>query len=137
MAYETNIGADFTLPAAADLSAKQYFLAAVNSSGQAALCTGAAGEAFVGVIQGDDATANRATGLRPAGISKVAAGGTFAAGDLLTSDSNGKTVKYTKATVYTGTPYIVSGSLVYGVALAAGVSGQTSTMLVSPRGLSS
>src|SRR5438105_625189 len=119
MAYGTNVGLDFSLPANADLSASQFFFVLVNSSKKIALCTGAAGEGFAGVLQ-NDPTANQAAGVRYGGLSKVVCGGSFSAGDYVTSDSAGKAIKYTKATVFTGTPYVVSGSQVYGLALEAG-----------------
>jgi len=67
---------------------------------------------------------------------KIQGGGTFVAGDLLASNSVGKAVKYTGASVYTGTPYTVSGSQVLGIALNSGASGSDSAMLFRPSGLS-
>ena len=137
MAYGTNVGQDFTLEAAADLSAKQFFFVKVDSAGKAALATAAAGEAVFGVLQ-NDPTAGQAASVRTAGETQVAAGGTFAAGDKLSADANGRAVKYTPATVYTGTPYTVSGTMVLGIALTAGASGGTiATMLFDPQGFSS
>lgn len=136
MAYGTNVGLDFSWPAGGDLSAGQFFFVVLNSSKKLALAAGAAGECVIGVLQ-DAPTLNQAGPVRFGGITKVKCGGTFAAGDLLASDSSGRAVKYTKATVFTGTPYVVSGSLVLGIALEAGVVGQLAAMLFSPRGLSS
>lgn len=136
MAYEANVGLDFSFPAGADLSTSQFYFVTLNSSKKAVLAAGAAGEAVIGVNQGDP-TLNQAASVRTGGITKIKCGGTFVAGDLLASDSAGKAVKYTKATVFTGTPYLVSGSLVLGVALEAGASGNLSTMLFSPRGFQS
>lgn len=136
MSYGTNTGQDFTLVAAADLSAKQYFGIIVDSTGKAALGAGAAGEAFVGVLQ-NDPTSGQAAAIRTLGPTPVQCGGVFAAGDLLSLDSAGKFVKYTKATVFTGTPYTVSGSMVVGRALTAGATGATATALINPSGYSS
>jgi hypothetical protein len=134
MAVENNVGMDWSLAANADLSAKQFYFLLVTSGGKADLCTGAASEGFFGVLQ-NDPTANQAAEIRYGGISKVVCGGSFNPGDFVTSDSNGKAVKYTKGTVFTGTPYIVSGSSVYGLALSAGVSGQRASIVVQPQGL--
>lgn len=137
MAFGVNVGQDFTLPANADLSSNQFYFVLVNSSGKVALCTGAAGEGFFGVLQEKPSAAGRAAAVRYGGISKVVCGGTFNPGDYVTSDSSGKAVKYTKATVFTGTPYIVSGSQVYGLALEAGASGQDSSIIVLHQGFTS
>lgn len=137
MAYGTNVGLDFSWPASGDLSSNQFYFVKLNSSKQLAVASGAVGEPVLGVLQDKPDAATRAGAVRCGGLSKVVAGGTIAAGDLLASDANGKAVKYTKATVFTGTPYIVSGSMVLGVALAGASSGETFPMLVSPRGFSS
>ena len=51
MAYEINqYSVKITLPAAADLSTKQYYFVKVNTSGQAALCSGAT-DRPIGVLQ--------------------------------------------------------------------------------------
>lgn len=134
-AFDVNVGLDFSFKANGDLSAKQFRFMVVASTGVVA-AAGAASEAVVGVLQ-NDPTDQQAASVRTGGGTKIAAGGSFVVGDLLASDSNGKAVKYTKATVFTGTPYVVSGSNVLGVALEAGASGQTSSMLVSPRGFHS
>ncbi len=130
MAYETNVGLDVSFPANADFSsAGQYYFVTLLSTGKIALAAGAAGEAFVGVLQGDP-KANQAGGVRYGGISKVHCGGSFNAGDAVTSDGSGKAVKYTKATVFTGTPYVVSGSQIYGRALQAGALDQLAAIIV-------
>lgn len=137
MAYEVNTGEDFTFPQGADLSAAAGKCVKLNTSGQAVLCDTTAAEAFIGVTTDNSSAAT--TGLqvpvRTGGIVKVLAGGTFNPGVTLAANASGLAVLYTKATVFTGTPYIVSGSSVIGVSLDAGVNGQVATMLVSPRGL--
>ena len=139
MAYETNVGLDISLPAGSDLSAAsaQFKAYKLNSSGQLALCDTTAGEGYVGILQDGGAASGRACTIRYGGVTKVAAGGSFNPGDKLAPNASGLLVKYTKATVFTGTPYVVSGSQVVGVALAAGVNGQTSTMLCLQQGFSS
>lgn len=136
-AYGTNVGQDFTLLANSDLSALQFTFVRLASTGYLVGC--GAGLRAVGVIQDANVgTASQPIGceVRTAGTSKIKAGGTFVAGDLLTSDSAGLAVKYTGATVFTGTPYTVSGSQVLGIALNAGASGQLTAMLFQPSGLS-
>jgi hypothetical protein len=78
------------LVAAADLSAKQYFGATINSSGKIALAGAAA--ACIGIIQ-NAPVSGKAVTLRRMGISKAVAGGTIAVGDRLTTDSAGKLIK--------------------------------------------
>jgi hypothetical protein len=137
MAYETNVGLDTTFLTDIDLSANQFHFVTLGSDGF--LDIAGAGVRAIGVQQDTPlgtATATVRSEVRYGGISKVVAGGSFNVGDLLTSDSTGRAVKYTGATVFTGTPYVVSGSQVLGIALQAGTTGVTSTILFSPSGLS-
>jgi hypothetical protein len=136
MAYETNVGQDFTFPSDIDLSGSQFYFVVMGSDGY--LDIAGAGVLALGTIQDGPvgtATSIRGTSVRTAGITKVVCGGSFNPGDKVASDSAGKCVKYTGATVFTGTPYTVSGSQVLGIALEAGSSGQNSTILLSPSGL--
>jgi hypothetical protein len=135
MSFGTNVGLDTTAKASVDLSTSQYLFVKLAAAGLS-LCAGAASEACVGVLQ-NDPTLNQAGSFRYGGLTQVVCGGSFVAGDLIASDAAGKAVKYTKATVFTGTPYIVSGSNVLGVALEAGASGSQSSIVYSPRGLHS
>lgn len=136
-AYGTNTGQDFTCQANSDISADQFRFVQIASTGYLVLVT-TAGQRAIGVMQ--DAPVGTsgvpvASQVRMLGPTKIVAGGTFAAGDLLTSDTAGRAVKYTGATVFTGTPYTVSGSQVLGVALQAGTSGSQTAMLFNPSGL--
>lgn len=79
-----------TYLAAADLSAKQYFIVNANSSDRINIA-GAGGQA-VGVLQDDPAAAGRAACVAVSGVSKVVAGGTCTAGSFAASDSAGKAV---------------------------------------------
>ncbi len=109
-AYGTNTGQDFTILANSDLSADQFRFVQLASTGYLVLAT--TGQRVIGVMQDAPVgTAGTPVGsqVRMLGPTKIVAGGTFAAGDLLTSDSTGRAVKYTGATVFTGTPYTVSG----------------------------
>lgn len=135
MAIETNVGLDTTLQAQTDLSANQFYFVVLQSSGFIVTAgSGATGPRATGVLQdkpkGTTAVPVRAE-VRYGGISKVVAGGTFAIGDLVASNTTGQAVKYTGATGFGG-----SGTQVLGVALLAGSTGTTTSILFSPSGLS-
>lgn len=135
-AFGTNVGQDFTFSSNSDLSTDQFHFVQLASTGYLVVC--ATGQRALGVIQDNNVgTAGQPIGcqVRTAGTSKIVAGGTFSAGDLLSADSTGRAVKYTAATVFTGTPYTVSGSQILGVAVEAGTSGQLTTILFQPSGL--
>lgn len=134
MAYSVNTGQDFSFQAAADLSTNQFCFVALNSSSQIAVA--GANVECVGVLQDKPNAAGVAGQVRCFGISKVQAGGTFAAGDKIASNASGKAVKYTAASVSAGTPEPLAGSLVQGIALDAGVSGQVATILLTHSGIS-
>ena len=136
VAYEDNVGMDWSFPTAIDLSANQFYFGVITA-GTGLITVATAGAHALGVIQdGPVGTGaiNKACSIRYGGISKVHCGGTFVAGDLLSSDSSGRAVKYTGATIFTGTPYVLSGSYILGQALAAGSVGTLSTMIVNPTG---
>lgn len=137
VAYGTNVGQDFSFQTIADQTGNQFKFVALGSNGYISLA--GAGVRALGVMQDAPVGASGApvaSQVRIAGPTKVVAGGTFVAGDLLSVDASGKAVKYTKATVYTGTPYLVSGTQVMGVALSAGSSGEVVAMYLQPSGLS-
>jgi hypothetical protein len=135
-AYGTNVGLDTTLLTDIDMTGNQFKFVVLGSDGYMDVC-GAGALAF-GVIQDTPvgtAGTPLASEVRFLGGTKVQAGGTFNAGDKLSSDSAGKAVAYTGATVFTGTPYTVSGSQVLGIAEQAGASGSYTAMLFRPSGL--
>lgn len=109
MATENNL-TSISLPAAADLSAAQYKIVQVNSSGQAALAN--ATSMTVGVLQNKPSAAGRVATVAIHGVSKVVAGGAITAGARVTSDANGNAVAATTA-----------GDAVIGVALTGAASG--------------
>jgi hypothetical protein len=121
MSFDQGNNLDFSLPAAADLSAKQYRFITIDASGNAAVST--LGALSAGVLQDAPAAATRAARVRPNGISKVVLGGSVTAGNPLISDANG-------AAVTTAT----SGVDFMGIALASGTSGNLIAMLIQPRG---
>lgn len=136
-AFGTNVGQDFTFLANTDLSTKQFYFVQLASTGYL-VTPSTAGVRALGIQQDTpNGTSGAPVGsqIRTAGTSKIVCGGTFVAGDLLTTNSSGQAVKYTGATVFTGTPYTVSGSQVLGIALNAGASGAVASMLFQPSGL--
>lgn len=133
MAYESNVGQDFTFPASADLSANQFRFMVLNTSKKLVLA--GANVSCVGVLQDAPNAADRAGGVRCFGITKLTLGGTVAANDKIASDANGKGVKATAASVSAGTPEPLAGSYVMGVALEAGVSGDVISVLLTHAGI--
>ncbi len=136
-AYGTNVGLDTTLLTDIDMTGNQFKFVTLGSDGYLDVCT--AGALAFGVAQ-DSPVGTVATPLasqvRFLGGTKIQAGGSFNSGDLVSSDSAGKAVKYTGASVFTGTPYTVSGSQVLGIAEQAGASGSDTAILFRPSGLS-
>ncbi len=135
-AYGANWGWDWTQLTDIDMTGNQFKFVTLGSDGY--IDVAGAGALALGVMQ--DAPVGTtaiplASQVRTGGPSKVQAGGTFSAGDLISSDSAGKAVKYTGATVFTGTPYVVSGTQVLGIALQAGANNSDTAMLFRPSGL--
>ena len=120
MAYEQTlrtIGA----PASADLSASQFCFMTVNSSGQLALPS-AGGEAD-GILQDKPNGVGVEGELAVLGISKLVVGTAgVTAGDLLTTDANGKAVT------------AASTNKILGRALATGAAGVIIPALIQQKG---
>jgi hypothetical protein len=136
-AYGTNVGLDTTLLTDIDMTGNQFKFVALGSDGYLDVC-GAGALAF-GVCQDSPVGTTAqpvASRVRFLGGTKIQVGGTFNSGDKISCDSAGKAVAYTGATVFTGTPYTVSGSQVLGIAEQAGASGSNTAMLFRPSGLS-
>jgi hypothetical protein len=133
MAVETNVGLDTTFLANTDLSASQFCFVKITSGFLAVAAGGTGARVVVGVLQDTPVgttSVNVRSQVRYGGISKVIAGGSFAQGDLLSSNTTGQAVKYTGATGFS------TGTQVLGIAYQAGVTGDTSSILLSPSGLS-
>ncbi|NPV72075.1 MAG: DUF2190 family protein [Firmicutes bacterium] len=131
MAYEIPVF-DFTLEAAADLSASQYRFVRVDANGRAALC--GAGQPAVGVLQNKPSAAGQAAQVRALGITKVVAGAAIAKGALVASDASGQAVAATVTTANTTTGAL-TGSHVAGIALeAAAAAGGVISVLLLPMG---
>lgn len=89
MAYEiAGYAVRITLPAGADLSAKQYFFVKVNTSGQAVLCA-AATDRPIGVLQNTPESGEEASVLVVGGT-KVVSSGSIDEGALIGTASTGK-----------------------------------------------
>lgn len=101
--------------AGADLSSSQFTLVKYNASGDLVQAV-ANDRAFVLL---DNPSSGQYGTIALAGIAKVVAGGTIAAGDPLASDANGHAIKQ-----------VTAGDNVVAQALEAGVSGDTISVLV-------
>ena len=85
----TDMGAiDVSLPAAADLSAKQYFAMKVDTSGDCAVA--GANEKCLGILQNKPSAAGETARVRVQGISKAIVTETTAFGNFLTPTSTGE-----------------------------------------------
>lgn len=128
-------GVTISLVAAADLSAKQFFAAKVDSNGKAAVA--GAGEACIGVVQNNPLAGSPAS-IMVSGTTKAKAGGSITAGDFVAADANGKFVSATKAKVNTSdagaAADAVIGSNVIGVAITGASDGDTFTLAVQHMG---
>jgi hypothetical protein len=114
---------DFTLPAAADLSAKQYRFVTVDASGNAAVST--RGQLSAGILQDNPSASGRAARIRPYGVSKLVLGGSVTAGQAIVADANGAGVNAAS-----------SDNAYMAIALQGGSSGDIVAVLIQPRGLS-
>lgn len=136
MSFQSN-GVDITRLAAADLSAKQYYAAKVDSNGAAALA--GAGEFAIGLIQNNPGSGYSTT-VRVAGVSKAVAGGSVTAGAKVAADANGKLVAATDAKVNTSdagaAADAVIASNVIGIALESASANEIFAVLVTLSGAS-
>ena len=135
--FGTNVGWDFSYPNDLDMTSNQFKFVQLGTDTYLDVC--ASGALALGVIQ-DNPNGSTTLGIvsqvRTGGPTKIQCGGTFSAGQLLSSNSSGQAVVYTGATIFTGTPYTVSGSQVLGIANEPGAAGGGfSSMLFRPSGL--
>lgn len=133
MSYESTVGLDQSFPASADLSTKQFFFVVLDSN--ARLAVAGANVSVLGVLQTTPAAVGRAGAVRYGGITKVVAGGTITVNDKVASDSAGKAVKATAASVSAGTPEPLAGSYAVGIALQSAVSGDLVPVLLTHAGI--
>ena len=80
------------ISASPDLSSKQFYMVYLASATQVTLPDGSASEVPIGVLQNEPSSGYAAT-VECGGISKVVAGETIAAGDLVGTDNAGKAKK--------------------------------------------
>jgi len=123
MSFSQTNALDLSIPASADLSAKQYRFMTIDSSGN--LATSSRGALSVGVLQDAPAALARPGKVRIIGATKVVAGGTVTAGQAIVADANGAAVNASSA-----------DNAYMGFALASAVSGDIFAMVLQPRGLS-
>ena len=109
-----------TLPAASDLSASQYCMVVINTSGQVEL-SGDDGNS-VGILQNKPSAAGRAAEVLVYGVSKLKAGATVRAGYNVGSGASGQ-AKETD-----------SSSFRNGVVISGGASGEFVTVLFQKNG---
>jgi hypothetical protein len=135
MGFEIPVMKLGTLPAAADLTEKQYYLCTIGADGVD--LADAAGEGPVYPLQNDPDDGETAE-LGVVGVFKVKAGAEIARGDLLATDANGKAVVAKKATTKTDDAGVAAdplvGSHVFGQALEAGVDGDIIGVLMTTSG---
>lgn len=131
MSYTYGSDDAISLPAGADLSAKQFRAVKVNSSAQAVVA--GAGEFAIGILQNKPGS-GQAASIVFGGVSKAILGGNVTAGATVTADSTGALVDATEARTNTtdadasADPLI--GSNILGVALAGGVAGDIVPVLI-------
>lgn len=85
-----------TFISAADLSAKQYFVAQLDANGKADLAS-AVTQDLLGIIMDGGAASGDPVAVCTAGVAKAISGGTINEGDRLTTDSAGKVIATTTA----------------------------------------
>lgn len=73
-------------------SGKQFRLVKVTGAHQVGLCTGAANEQCVGVMQNKPQVVGQAATVAIHGVSMVQAGGGISAGNIVKTDGNGQVV---------------------------------------------
>lgn len=119
-----------TQPATADLSAKQYFCVAFDSSTGVSLVA-AAGAKCDGILQ-NAPIAGQAAQVRTSGLSKAIAAEAITAGAEVESDANGKLVNAVKGTVSGSN--VVGGNIVGTAVTACTNAGDIITINIAPRG---
>lgn len=121
MAYEERLET-ITREAGSDLSASQYRFVNLASDNQVDRAA-SAGVDCLGVLQNKPDAAGRAACIATGGTSKVVAGGTFDAGDKITTDNQGRAVEAT------------TGQQILGIAMEAGVSGVVTSVNLEKSGV--
>jgi hypothetical protein len=125
MAFESNLFSVPGLVANADLSSYQHYLVKQTSADLTVALNDVAGGDCIGVLQNKPDAANKPAQVMSHGVTKVVAGGTVTASDLLKSDASGRVVKATRS--LTGADV---GDAVVGRCLTAGTVGTKISMLL-------
>ncbi|QOZ25293.1 capsid cement protein [Bradyrhizobium sp. CCBAU 51753] len=125
MSFDHTAHLDISLPAAGDLSTKQYRFVSLDSSGNIAVAT--RGALAIGVLQDNPGAAGRPGRVRTVSgtMTKVVLGGSVTAGQAGVSDANGAAVNAAS----TDNAYM-------GFFQGSGSSGDIVAFLLQPRGLS-
>jgi len=84
-------GQDISFKAAADLSAKQFYIVELSAANTVNVCD-AATDVPLGVLQNKPAAANRAARVRISGVTKVVASAAISAGALVGTTATGTAV---------------------------------------------
>lgn len=103
MAYEQR-GFCISLPAAGDLSTKQFYFMKLNSSGQVTTCA-AVTDIPIGVLQNKPNAAGEPADIMVLGTTKVSGDANLAKGDQIGTSSDGQAAAYVNGT--DTTKYIV------------------------------
>jgi hypothetical protein len=111
---------NISVPASGDLSAAQYLIMDVNSSGQLATVA-TKGAKMVGILQDKPAAAGRPGALAINGKAKVVLGATVAAGAEVISDAAGKAIATDAADQY-----------VLGTCMRGGAVNEVGEVLIKP-----
>ena len=110
-------GQQISLPAAADLSAKQYLFMQIDTDAEVDIAAGQ-GQACDGILQNDPAAQGEAAVLMINGVSKVVAGETIGDGVLCTTGADGRA------------EIALTGDIVMGKTLQVGANGEIIAVLL-------
>lgn len=120
MAWESVVdGLQYARNAGADLSAKLFYIAKLDTDEDVNLAT-AASDKIIGVIR-EAALENAPVTVQFGGVGKVIAGGAIVAGDLITADGSGKGIATTS-----------TGNRILGIALEAAATNEIFSCMLSP-----
>ena len=125
---------NISVPAGANLSAKQNHFVKINSSGAAVLA--GAGEAAVGVLV-NDPTSGQTAAVQVSGIAKVKAGASITAGAQVAVNADGEAVAATLGrtnTTDTSATDALIGSNVMGIALEGAAENDVIAVLITQAG---
>lgn len=114
-----------SVPAGADLSAKQFTFVKVNSSGQA-VAAATAGEYVLGILQNKPSAAGRIASVGILGVSKVVLDETVTPDDKIMTSADGQAA--------VGAAAAAPGNFITGQALIGGAAGEIGSVILGPSG---